>query len=170
MVIEIKNIANEDIKNIVECENNTWEEGMRYSAEDFKDMIKRYPSSFFGVYVGDKLSGMYYAQPIKELKKTWEENNSEKSFDPNSKMLYVTNIGVRKDVQKSGLGSELLKAGKEFAVKNGFETIYLGSRLISTGFFAKSGFEIYEEVEDFWPVDEESEGVGVLMKWDVKKS
>ncbi len=56
-------------------------------------------------------------------------------------------LAVKKEFRKKGIGSKLIGAAEEYAMKNGGKSIILHSQLHATQFYARLGFIEYGDIE-----------------------
>jgi ribosomal protein S18 acetylase RimI-like enzyme len=106
-------------------------------ADPSKKIIDKYlkKSTVFITEIGTNLIGVAVLLPI------------------SSSEIEIKNIAVLPEMQGKGIGKFLLGNSFNYAIKNGFETIMIGTANSSTGqlyLYQKQGFEIYETQKDFF--------------------
>lgn len=66
--------------------------------------------------------------------------------------LFVENLAVDESVRKSGIGSKLLKAAEEEAVKRGCHAVYLDTfSFQARPFYEKHGYHLFGQLDEFPP-------------------
>jgi RimJ/RimL family protein N-acetyltransferase len=59
---------------------------------------------------------------------------------------YVTNVHTKKDYRNKGIGTELLKRVKQWAVDNNIELLFLWPSERSVSFYKREGFKLENEI------------------------
>jgi len=59
---------------------------------------------------------------------------------------YVTNVHTKKDYRNKGIGTELLKRVKQWAVENNIELLFLWPSERSVSFYKREGFKVENEI------------------------
>lgn len=59
---------------------------------------------------------------------------------------YVTNVHTKKDYRNKGIGTELLKRVKQWAVDNNIELLFLWPSERSVSFYKREGFKVENEI------------------------
>jgi GNAT superfamily N-acetyltransferase len=66
--------------------------------------------------------------------------------------LFVENLAVDQSVRKTGLGSQLLKAAEEEALKRGCHAAYLDTfSFQARPFYEKQGYKLFGQLDEFPP-------------------
>jgi hypothetical protein len=153
-----------DFLAILKVEEITWPVEMRYSNQDILKQLHLFPQGFLGYFEHGTLLGFAHGIKVARYKHftTWEQASSLDNFDPEGRNIYLTNVGMAD--QRQGVGTMVMTAYKNYA-KNYLKVdeLALGSRVMTESFYASCGFETYKRIKDFWVIDKESEGAGVLM-------
>lgn len=189
---------------LTEVEKNAWPPQLQASREKFIARFETFPEGFFVARVAGRIKGFTTSQinhcPSEFL--TWDEITDrgfiKKTHNPTGNALYVVSLGVTKDMQGKGLGSLLLEAQKQLAMKLGLRYLFLGARIPGydkycktngetsiedylkiknensesidpeVRFYERKGLKIVKIVPNFEP-DPESRNYGVVMVWETPK-
>jgi GNAT superfamily N-acetyltransferase len=73
----------------------------------------------------------------------YDHQNGDKSFS--EKFMYISQIGIKKEHQKKGLGSRLVGVVEHLAKREGLEKITLLAKRESIPFWEKNGFALKDD-------------------------
>jgi len=176
MEFKVRRLTEEDIKEIMDEENEAWNapDAPVLSADEdtIKERLGRYPPGNIGLYDGEKnvLAGKCIWQPIRELSETWEGNVSKDNYDPKSAQCYVMNFDVRPSYRGTGASDALMQAALKSMKDAGMDTMWLGGRNVeSNRRFYGHWLEFIKVMDAYWVEDIESEGKGVLYTRDLRQ-
>jgi ribosomal protein S18 acetylase RimI-like enzyme len=184
-----KEVDMELMDRIMWVEEHAWPPEVR--AEKAKFMIRqaRFPQGFALAYE-DKLVGVSTAMIIEcdpqNPPTSWEEVTSNgwiDNHDEGGNALYLVSVGVAKEYQGKGYGTDLINQQIKTAKKLRLKCVVLGSRVPSAhqhqgeeieeivnydpevNFYKNRGFEIVKIVENYMKDDPESLNYGVVMAY-----
>lgn len=169
MNISIRVLDHADTGKIAEVERKAWPAIHTYSISQIKTRIKINYQGFLGYFEGDILKG--FIEGVRANNNldfiTWEQASDLINLDHKGNIIYLSNVAVGE--QKKGIGSLLLNAYKIYAHSINVAELYLGSRIPTVNFYERNGFYRVKTIKNWWAIDEESKGKGVLMKRIITK-
>lgn len=134
MLIIRRTIKN-DLKSIMEVENNAWPEELQASYAKLESRLHHFPYGFFCAeldrqIVGFSTSMLINYEPLAE--KSWDHLTGDgfcSNHHHEHNDLYVVSLGVHKQYQNHGVGSKLILSQIALAKALKVKHIMLGSRI-----------------------------------------
>ena len=143
---EIKNL--EDFKNVYKVfSEKPYEE--KYTEEDYEEIFKHYSEDglLYGAFLNEECIGL--------IALTFGVKEGQPVNFGDDNVIYLSDVAVKNEYRKRGLGTMLMTYGVMESIKNGFDTIYMRTlekgKSMSYDIATKLGFEqipdIYQMVE-----------------------
>lgn len=155
----------EDIEVVAKLEKKI-EKGNAATKEVLLSRFNMFPSGFYVAEEDGTILG--YIESCLWNKNDFETFDEIKEFpkhhNPNGRQLYIIFLGVDETKRRQGIGSELIRTLKEYAMERQLDKVQLvAGEGFLVGFYKKLGFEVIRELQHFLPYSK-----GTLMEYRVR--
>jgi acyl transferase domain-containing protein/thioesterase domain-containing protein/SAM-dependent methyltransferase/acyl carrier protein len=194
----IRHARADDLAALVALEADCWAEGLRASRATLAQRIERHPQGQFVVEAGGQVIGVLYTQRIADPLSldTARDDNVEQLFDRSGRFVQLIAVNVATDRQQQGLGDQLIEFVLQlYSVTSSVERVvgvtrcrdyvhnpetplaeYIHLRASSgerrdpiLRFHESHGAEIKKLLPGYRPADNDNDGCGVLIGYDVRQ-